>query len=52
VLLAAYWIKSMDVTKLRWIVIVVVLYTAATMLRSAMVERRVPPVVVMPSIGD
>ena len=39
VLLAAYWIKSMDVTKLRWIVIVVVVYTALTMLRSAMKER-------------
>jgi uncharacterized membrane protein YfcA len=52
VLLAAYWIKSMDVTKLRWIVIVVVLYTATMMLRSAMVERARRPVEVMPSIGN
>src|ERR1700724_2946321 len=40
VLLAAFWIRSMDVTKLRWVVIVVVTYTASMMLRSAMVERR------------
>jgi uncharacterized membrane protein YfcA len=52
VLLAAYWIKSMDVTKLRWIVIVVVVYTASMMLRSAMVERTRRPVEVMPSIGS
>jgi uncharacterized membrane protein YfcA len=52
VLLAAYWIKSMDVTTLRWIVIVVVTYTAVTMLRSAMVERTPRPVAVMPSLGD
>jgi uncharacterized membrane protein YfcA len=52
VLLAAYWIRSMDVTKLRWIVIVVVTYTAVTMLRSAMVERTPRPVAVMPSIAE
>jgi uncharacterized membrane protein YfcA len=52
VLLAAYWIKSMDVTKLRWVVIVVVLYTASMMLRSAIVEKARRPVVVMPSIGS
>jgi uncharacterized membrane protein YfcA len=52
VLLAAYWIKSMDVTKLRWIVIIVVVYTASMMLRSAMVERARRPVEVMPSIGS
>jgi len=43
VLLAAYWIKSMDVTKLRWIVILVVTYTALSMLRSAFKERSVAP---------
>src|SRR5580658_2205550 len=52
VLLAAFWIKSMDVTKLRWIVIVVVTYTAAMMLRSAMVERSRRAVEIMPSTGD
>jgi uncharacterized membrane protein YfcA len=52
VLLAAYWIRSMDVTKLRWIVIVVVLYTATMMLRSAMVERTRGPVVAVPSTAD
>ena len=51
-LLAAYWIKSMDVTKLRWVVIVVVLYTASMMLRSAMQERSRRPVTVMPSIEN
>jgi uncharacterized membrane protein YfcA len=51
VLLAAYWIKSMDVTKLRWVVIVVVTYTAVTMLRSAIVERARRPVEVLPSMG-
>jgi len=52
VLLAAYWIRSMDVTTLRWLVIIVVLYTATMMLRSAMQERSRPPVVVTPSIGS
>jgi len=52
VLLAAFWIKSMDVTKLRWVVIVVVTYTAAMMLRSAMVERSRPAVEIVPSAGD
>jgi len=53
VLLAAFWIKSMDVTKLRWVVIVVVTYTASMMLRSAMVERRSRGAVeIVPSTGD
>ena len=52
VLLAAYWIKSMDVTKLRWVVIVVVTYTAAMMLRSAAVERSRRVVEIVPSAGD
>jgi uncharacterized membrane protein YfcA len=52
VLLAAFWIKSMDVTKLRWVVIVVVTYTAAMMLRSAMVERTRRSVQIAPSTGD
>jgi uncharacterized membrane protein YfcA len=35
VLIAAFWIKQMNLVTLRWIVVVVVLYAAITMLRSA-----------------
>jgi uncharacterized membrane protein YfcA len=42
VLLAAYVIKSLPMTALRWLVIVVVLYTAVTMLRSAWTESSDP----------
>ncbi len=35
VLIAAFVVKSLSVTSLRWLVIVVVLYTAVVMLRSA-----------------
>jgi uncharacterized membrane protein YfcA len=52
VLLAAYWIKSMDVTKLRWIVILVVTYTALSMLRSAFKERSMAPAAAAASAGD
>jgi uncharacterized membrane protein YfcA len=38
VLIAAYVVKSLDLTKMRWLVIVVVVYTAITMLRSACAE--------------
>ena len=38
VLIAAYVVKSLPMTALRWLVIVVVLYTAVTMLRSAWTE--------------
>jgi uncharacterized membrane protein YfcA len=40
VLLAAYFFTWLSVTAVRWLVIVVVLYTAAMMLRSAMKESR------------
>jgi uncharacterized membrane protein YfcA len=40
VLLAAYIVKSLPLTYVRWLVIVVVVYTAITMLRSAFVENR------------
>jgi uncharacterized membrane protein YfcA len=40
VLVAAFIVKSMSVEMLRWLVIVVVLYAAAIMLRSASVGRR------------
>lgn len=39
VLIAAYIVKSLPMTMLRWLVIAVVLYTAAAMLRSALSER-------------
>lgn len=40
VLAAAYIVKSLNVTALRWLVAAVVIYTAFMMLRSAIVERR------------
>lgn len=40
VLVAAFIVKSMSVEMLRWLVIVVVLYAAATMVRAAMLGRR------------
>ncbi len=42
VLAAAFIVKSLDITAVRWLVAAVVLYTAFTMLRSAMVERAQP----------
>lgn len=41
VLVAAFLVKSMPVETLRWLVTVVVLYTAAIMLRSAAAGRRI-----------
>ena len=40
VLVAAFIVKQMDVETLRWLVLVVVLYAAAIMLRAALVGRR------------
>jgi uncharacterized membrane protein YfcA len=40
VLLAAFIVKSLPLTALRWLVVVVVLYAALSMLRSAVVEAR------------
>jgi uncharacterized membrane protein YfcA len=39
VLIAAYLVRSLPLTALRWLVIAVVLYAAISMLRSARVER-------------
>lgn len=39
VLIAAYLVKSLPLTMLAWLVVVVVLYTAVMMLRSAALER-------------
>jgi uncharacterized membrane protein YfcA len=43
VLIAALVVKSLPLTALRWLVVVVVLYAAASMLRSAVVEARKSP---------
>lgn len=43
VLIAAYIVGSLPLTTVRWLVIVVVLYTAATMLRAALAGRVVAP---------
>ena len=40
VLLAAFLVKSLPLGAVRWLVVIVVVYTAAMMLRSAIVERR------------
>jgi uncharacterized membrane protein YfcA len=43
VLVAAFLVKSMPVEMLRWLVIIVVLYAAAVMLRASMLGRRSEP---------
>jgi len=43
VLIAAYIVKSMPLNYVRWLVIVVVLYTALTMLYSAFTDREPSP---------
>ena len=43
VLIAAYIVKSLDLTYVRWLVVVVVLFAAFSMLRSAMVEAKAGP---------
>src|SRR5687767_10820596 len=40
VVVAAYWVRSMDLTTVRWLVIVVVIYTAIMMLTSAFSETK------------
>ena len=40
VLIAAYIVKTLDLYYVRWLVVIVVVYTALSMLRSAMVERQ------------
>ena len=40
VLIAAFVVRSLPLTTLRWLVVVVVTYTAASMVRSALAERR------------
>ncbi|HTB14734.1 MAG TPA: sulfite exporter TauE/SafE family protein [Bryobacteraceae bacterium] len=52
VLIAAYIVKSLPLDYVKWLVVVVVLYTASMMLRSAMVERTRGTVEIVPSIGN
>lgn len=42
VLIAAYLVKSLPLLYLKWLVVIVVLYTAIAMLRSAMIEKSAP----------
>jgi uncharacterized membrane protein YfcA len=42
VLLAAFLVKSLPLAAVRWLVVVVVVYTAGAMLRSAFIERGAP----------
>jgi uncharacterized membrane protein YfcA len=51
VLIAAYIVKQLSLTYVRWLVVVVVVYTALTMLRSAFVERRMSASARLPSSG-
>lgn len=39
VLIAAYLVTSLPLTVLRWIVLVVILYTAATLLRAGLTSK-------------
>ncbi len=52
VLIAAYIVRSLPLYYVKWLVVVVVLYTASMMLRSAMVERSRRTVEIVPSIGN
>jgi len=44
VLLAAFIVKSLDLYYVRWLVVIVVIYTALALLRSAWLERRIDTV--------
>jgi uncharacterized membrane protein YfcA len=48
VLIAAYIVRSLPLTAVRWLVMIVVLYTAATMLATARRERRLLATPVLP----
>ncbi len=49
VLIAAFLVKSLPLTAMRWLVVVVVLYAAVSMLRSAFREARQPEPAVAPA---
>jgi hypothetical protein len=43
VLIAAYIVKELDLSTMRWLVLAVVTYTAASLLRAAMLSRDAAP---------
>jgi uncharacterized membrane protein YfcA len=51
VLVAAFIVKSLPLTAVRWLVVVVVVYAAAMMLRAARRERVVTPTPVAPDVA-
>ena len=51
VLIAAYVVEQMPLTYVRWLVVVVVVYAAGTLLRSATAERRGRATVDLPASG-
>jgi uncharacterized membrane protein YfcA len=52
VLIAAYLVKSLPLDAVRWLIVVVVVYTAAMMLRSAAREGRAATHELVPGAGD
>jgi uncharacterized membrane protein YfcA len=48
VLIAAYLVKSLPLDAVRWLVVIVVLYTAAAMWRSSRAGERAAPLVTPP----
>lgn len=52
VLLAAYLVRSLPLSAIRWLVIAVVIYTAVMMLRSARAERTLRPTATVPRISE
>ncbi len=50
VLLAAYVVTSLPLTYVRWLVVLVVLYTAVAMLRSARADRMLPAAAAAPAL--
>ncbi len=48
VLIAAFIVKSLPLEYVRWLVVLVVIYAAVSMLRSAMSERRAPEAATVP----
>ncbi len=52
VLIAAYLVKSLPLDAVRWLVVVVVIYTAGMMLRSAAQEGRAAAQLPVPAAGD
>jgi uncharacterized membrane protein YfcA len=52
VCLAAFWVKELDLEKLRWIVLFVLVFTAVTLLRAARREWRMAPKALTAAAGE